>query len=50
MLKALEKKPDDRYPDARSMGRALAACDAAATWDADQADRWWNQAEASGGE
>ncbi len=41
VLKALEKKPDDRYPDARAMGRALAACAAAATWDADQADRWW---------
>jgi eukaryotic-like serine/threonine-protein kinase len=41
VLKALEKKPDDRYPDARAMGRALAACEAASTWDADHADRWW---------
>jgi eukaryotic-like serine/threonine-protein kinase len=46
VLKALEKKPDDRYPDARAMGRALLACEAASTWDADQADRWWAEAEA----
>jgi hypothetical protein len=44
VLKALEKKPEDRYPDARAMGRALAACEAASEWDADHADRWWAEA------
>jgi eukaryotic-like serine/threonine-protein kinase len=47
VLKALEKKPDDRYPDARAMGRALAACEAASTWDADHADRWWAEARST---
>ncbi len=41
VLTCLEKKPDDRYPDARAMGRALSACGDASGWDADQADRWW---------
>ncbi len=47
VLKALEKKPDDRYPDARAMGRALAACEAASTWDADHADHWWAEARSA---
>ena len=47
VLKALEKEPQDRYPDARAMGRALAACQDAATWDADRADHWWAQAARS---
>jgi eukaryotic-like serine/threonine-protein kinase len=41
ILKSLAKKPEDRYPDARRMGKALAACDAAHDWDADKADLWW---------
>ena len=44
VLKSLAKKPDDRYPDARAMGRALAACKAAHDWDADRADHWWAEA------
>jgi eukaryotic-like serine/threonine-protein kinase len=44
VLTALAKKPDDRYPEARSMARALAACEAAKSWDADQADLWWAEA------
>ncbi len=43
----LAKKPDDRYPDARAMGRALAACGDATSWDADRADRWWAEAASS---
>ena len=41
VLKSLAKPPEDRYPDARALGRALAACQASRDWDADQADRWW---------
>jgi eukaryotic-like serine/threonine-protein kinase len=44
VLTCLEKKPDDRYADARAMGRAPAACQAASTWDADKADLWWAEA------
>jgi eukaryotic-like serine/threonine-protein kinase len=47
VLKALAKKPADRYPDARAMGRALAACEAAHDWDADRADQWWAEARAA---
>jgi tRNA A-37 threonylcarbamoyl transferase component Bud32 len=43
VLTALAKKPDDRYPDARSMGRALAASQAASSWDSDRAELWWAQ-------
>ena len=49
VLTCLAKKPEDRYPDARAMGRAIAACEAAPTWDADQADRWWAEAARSTG-
>ena len=45
VLTALEKKPEDRYPNARAMGKALEACQDAASWDADHADRWWAEAE-----
>ena len=41
VLKALEKKPGDRYPDALAMGSALAACEDAPTWSTSQANQWW---------
>jgi eukaryotic-like serine/threonine-protein kinase len=41
ILCCLAKKPEERYPDAKSMAKALAACAAAAEWDAEQADLWW---------
>ena len=41
VLRALEKKPADRHPDAATMGAALAACEDATAWDARRANRWW---------
>ena len=45
VLRCLEKSPDDRYPDAIALERALAACASALEWDDGAADRWWNEFE-----
>jgi serine/threonine-protein kinase len=37
----LAKKPDDRYPDAGSLGKALAACASAGDWTEETAAAWW---------
>jgi eukaryotic-like serine/threonine-protein kinase len=41
VLKCLAKKPDARYPDVKTLGKALGACAAAADWDAEKAEAWW---------
>ena len=41
ILICLSKKPEDRYPDVRALGKALAACILAGDWDGGKADRWW---------
>jgi serine/threonine-protein kinase len=41
VLRCLAKKPQDRYPDVKALGKALAACASAADWDADKAEAWW---------
>jgi eukaryotic-like serine/threonine-protein kinase len=41
VLRCLAKKPDDRYPDVKALGKALAACAAANEWDAEKAEEWW---------
>ena len=41
VLTCLAEKPDDRYPDVKALGKALAACAAAAEWDAEKAQEWW---------
>jgi hypothetical protein len=43
VLRCLAKKPDDRYPDVKALGKALAACAAAAEWDAEKAEEWWSE-------
>jgi eukaryotic-like serine/threonine-protein kinase len=41
VLLCLAKKPEERYRSVKLLGEALAACTAAADWDAEKADRWW---------
>jgi serine/threonine-protein kinase len=41
VLRCLEKNPDQRYPDARSLEKALADCSAAGRWSEDRAIDWW---------
>jgi len=41
VLRCLAKKPQDRYPDVKALGKALAACTSASDWDADKAEQWW---------
>jgi serine/threonine-protein kinase len=41
ILTCLRKDPAERYPDIATLDAALAHCDAADQWDADQAEAWW---------
>jgi serine/threonine protein kinase len=41
VMRCLAKDAAERYPDAASLERALAACACAGNWDQDQASRWW---------
>ena len=43
VLRCLAKSSSDRYPDAESLDRALAACAAAPDWDFQHAARWWHE-------
>jgi serine/threonine-protein kinase len=47
VLRCLAKKPQDRYPDVKSLGKALSACESAALWDAEKAQAWWAEARRS---
>jgi serine/threonine protein kinase len=41
VLRCLAEDPADRYPDAESLRKALAACAAANEWDVQGAMEWW---------
>lgn len=45
VLRCLEKKPADRYPDAPGLEAALAACRSADKWTPACAARWWADIE-----
>jgi tRNA A-37 threonylcarbamoyl transferase component Bud32 len=45
VLRCLEKSPDDRYPDAIALERALASCASASEWNVGEAQRWWRDFE-----
>lgn len=42
VLRCLEKKPDDRFPNVKALGEALAACESAGDWGPNRADAWWS--------
>ncbi len=43
VLRCLAEDPADRYPDAESLGKALASCVCAGEWDMHDAVVWWRQ-------
>jgi eukaryotic-like serine/threonine-protein kinase len=43
VLRCLEKEPGNRYPDADSLEKALAACPCAAEWTEADAREWWRR-------
>ena len=44
VLRCLKKKPEERYPDADTLEKALAACGAAGEWTEEAAAAWWREA------
>jgi eukaryotic-like serine/threonine-protein kinase len=42
ILTSLRKDPSERYPDVAALDRALARCECAEQWDAEQATTWWD--------
>ncbi|HVS38641.1 MAG TPA: serine/threonine-protein kinase [Gemmataceae bacterium] len=44
ILRCLKKRPDDRYRDANSLEKALAACGDAGGWTEEDAAAWWGGA------
>ena len=41
ILRCLAKQPDERFPTADAVAAALRSCQAATTWDAEEAVGWW---------
>jgi eukaryotic-like serine/threonine-protein kinase len=46
VVRCLAKDPAERFPDAESLERALAACASVGDWGQDRAARWWHNADA----
>jgi serine/threonine-protein kinase len=44
VLRCLAKKPEDRYPTAKALDEALAACAASSEWGPHRAEAWWASA------
>jgi serine/threonine-protein kinase len=44
VLRCLKKKPEERYPDADSLEKALAACADGEAWTEESAAAWWSEA------
>lgn len=42
ILRALAKRPEDRYPDVDALSEALAQCESAGRWSREDAARWWD--------
>jgi eukaryotic-like serine/threonine-protein kinase len=45
VLRCLAKKPEERFPDAVSLEKALANCECAEKWDDQRAAVWWKTIE-----
>ena len=43
IIRCLEKKPENRFADVRSLQTALIACETGDAWNAEQAARWWKR-------
>jgi hypothetical protein len=43
IMRCLEKDPGQRFPDAESLEKALAACQCAGRWTQDRAAEWWRK-------
>jgi serine/threonine-protein kinase len=49
IIRCLSKLPNNRFPDAASLDRALAACQCAGQWTQESAAAWWSKVEVGGG-
>jgi serine/threonine-protein kinase len=45
VLRCLAKAPDDRFPDAGSLERALSVCACVGDWNQERAAGWWRDAD-----
>lgn len=48
ILRCLEKKPADRFPDMANLRQALAGCGCARQWTPKKAAEWWREHERAG--